>query len=131
MYSSDWFNSLNKPFFNPPAEIFPPIWIILYTSLLVSLIIYSVKPSKSKRSKLNGYIYFIIQMLLNLTWSPVFFSAHNIKMGLIIIILMVTFTVLTILSFIKISKLAGIMLIPYLLWISFALFLNLGYMILN
>ena len=129
MYDSSWFDLLNKPFLNPPSVIFAPVWIILYGTLLISLILYSIKPST--KSKLNGYIYFIMQLLLNLSWSPAFFELQNIKLALVIVILLDIFAVLTLIKFLKISKTAGIILVPYVLWIFFATYLNIGYLVLN
>ena len=129
MYNSVWYNSLTKPFLTPPAYIFAPVWIALYTTLLVALILYSIKFSRV--GKLKGYIYFIIQLLLNLAWSPAFFVLQNIGLALIIVILLDIFVILTIIRFFKVCKLSGIILIPYLLWILFATYLNLSFYILN
>lgn len=128
MFNTLWFDTLIKPPFNPPAWIFTPVWIILYGMIFVSLLLYTIKPA---RNKMRGYIYFIIQMVLNLAWSPVFFLLHNITLALIIIILMDLFVLLTIKRFFAVSKLAGMILIPYLLWILFATYLNAAFLILN
>lgn len=128
MYSTLWFNNLIKPNFYPPAWLFTPVWIILYGIIFASLLFYTIKPA---RNKLRGYIYFIIQMVLNLAWSPVFFLLHNITLALVIIILMDLFVILTIKRFYTVSKFAGMMLIPYLLWILFATYLNTAFLILN
>ena len=128
MFDTLWFDTLIKPPFNPPAWIFTPVWIILYGMIFVSLLLYTIKPA---RNKMRGYIYFIIQMVLNLAWSPVFFLLHNITLALIIIILMDLFVILTIKRFYTVSKFAGMMLIPYFLWILFATYLNTAFLILN
>ena len=129
MHNLTWYNSLTKPFLNPPAWIFPPVWIILYTTIFIALIIYTIK--FSEQDKLKGYVFFSIQLLLNLLWSPAFFIMHNIGLALIIVFLMDLFTILTIIKFHQISKTAGLILIPYLLWILFATYLNISYLILN
>jgi len=129
MYNSDWYNSLIRPFLAPPSFIFTPVWIVLYITLAIALILYVTE--FSIKNKKSGYIYFAAQLLLNLVWSPVFFGMKNILLALIIILLMDLFVILTIKQFYSISKLAGIILIPYLLWILFATYLNIGYFVLN
>lgn len=129
MYNSYWYSNLIKPAFTPPAAIFSPVWIFLYATLLVSLILFSVKPAYE--NKLSGYLCFVTQMLLNLIWSPVFFYFKNIGLAFIIIILLDIFVILTIKRFFTVSKTAAVILFPYLIWISFATYLNTGFFILN
>ena len=129
MFNSIWYDTLNKPFLNPPSWIFSPVWTILYTTLIVSVILYSL--GYTKENKLSGYVFFIIQLILNLCWSPVFFGLHNIFLGLIIIIFMDIFAILTAIKFFKVSKLAGSLLVPYIIWILFATYLNIAFLILN
>ena len=129
MYDSLWFDSLNKPFLNPPSWIFAPVWTILYLLIFASLVIYILK--FTKQNKVRGYIYLVLQMCLNLAWSPVFFYFKNIGLALIIIILLDIFVVLMIREFYKVSKISGLLNIPYLLWILFATYLNISYFILN
>ena len=128
MFKSVWYYNLTKPPFAPPDWIFPPVWSILYFSMLVALLLYLFKPSQNKKS---GYIYFIAQLILNLLWTPAFFYLQNIVLALIVIILLDIFVILTIKSFYKVSKISGLILIPYLIWILFATYLNIGYLVLN
>lgn len=129
MYSSIWYDSLTKPFLNPPMWLFSPVWIILYATLLVSLILYTIK--YSRKNKLKGYLFFIVQLLLNLSWSPTFFVLHNIGLAFIILIFMDILALIMIINFYKVSKLSGIILIPYFLWLIFATYLNSQFLILN
>ncbi len=128
MFNSDWYNSLNKPFLAPPDSVFAPVWSILYAMILISLILYL---QGGFRNKSRGIIYFTIQMLLNFSWTFVFFAMKNIGAALFVIILMWIFTALTISAFSKHSKFAAVLLIPYIIWISFAFYLNFGYLVLN
>lgn len=114
--------------FSPPAEIFTPAWIFLYITIFAALVIFISTKSFNKKS---GYIYFAIQMVLNLLWSPVFFMMKNMGLALVVIIFLDIFTVMTIREFYKISKISGIILVPYFLWLLFATYLNAGYFILN
>ncbi len=129
MQNMEWFHSLNKPFLNPPDAIFAPVWICLYILIAISLILF-IKGgiTKEKRTPL---IFFLIQLTLNLAWTPVFFNARNIGGGLFIITFMWLFLLFTIILFFRHSITAAIILIPYLLWISFAFYLNLAYYVLN
>lgn len=129
MYNSFWYDLLIKPPLTPPAWIFAPVWAILYIMIFVAFAIYAIKPYSGNKSW--GYIVFFIQMLLNLCWSPVFFYFHNIGMALAVIIIMDVFVILNIIEFFKVSKTAGLLLIPYFLWILFATYLNFGFFIQN
>ena len=128
MFKSVWYYNLTKPPLAPPDWIFPPVWSILYFSMLVALLLYLFKPTQNKKS---GYIYFAVQLILNLLWAPVFFYLKNMFLALIVIILLDIFVILTIKSFYKVSKISSLILIPYLIWILFATYLNIGYLVLN
>ena len=129
MFNSIWYNSLNKPFLMPPFQLFSPVWIALYCTLIISFVFF-VK-QKSNCSKLSGYIFFAIQLALNILWSPVFFGLKQIKLGLLIIVFLDIFVYLTIIEFKKISKVAGNLLIPYFIWIIFATYLVISINVLN
>ncbi len=124
-----WYNSLNKPFLNPPSWIFAPVWGILYILMFVGfwIMIYS----NSNYNKKWAIVFFIIQLLFNFSWSPIFFYFHNIKLAFVIILLLLIFICLTTYSFFKISKLSAYLLIPYFLWTIFAAYLNFEYIRIN
>ena len=129
MQNPVWYESLKKPLFTPQPELFAPAWIFLYGLTTLSLFVYIYK--QTNKNKTLGYIFFTIQLLLNLSWSPVFFYFQNIKLSFVIIILLVLSIILTLIFFYKISKIAAALLVPYLLWTCFALYLNYGIMVLN
>ncbi len=129
MFDTQWFNSLNKPFLNPPDWVFTPVWIFLYILIAISFILF-IKGGMTKEKRLP-LIFFIIQLLLNFAWTPVFFGLQSISGALCIIVLMWLFLLLTIIFFFRHSILASILLIPYLIWVSFAFYLNLAYFVLN
>ncbi len=124
-----WFQNLNKPLFAPPDWVFTPVWIILYLMIFASLILFL--KSKFYASKKMGLFFFITQLVLNIIWSPIFFGMQKIGLALVILSLIWIFTLLTIIFFFKHSKLASLLLIPYLCWLSFAFYLNFGYFVLN
>lgn len=118
-----WYRFLHKPSFNPPAWIFGPVWTILY--VLIAIAAYR---AWMRRNKLEGFgttcwIYFI-QLALNFSWSIVFFGMHLIAAALVVIVLLWICIILNIIRFAKYDRLAGWLLVPYLLWVGFATILN-------
>lgn len=128
MYNSNWYYSLTKPPYMPPNWVFSPAWLVLYLMIIVSLIIYIKKYYPNKKS---GYIYFSVQMVLNLIWSPIFFGLKEIFSALVVILALDVFVLLTMKSFYKVSKVSAILLIPYIMWILFATYLNIWLWVLN
>ena len=128
MYDTYWYNNLIKPELSPPNYIFGPVWAILYSLMFISLLNYAYTKGKDKT---RGYIFFILQLALNILWSPVFFLMHSILLGLAVVILLDISILLTIKYFYKTSKISAYLLIPYLIWCLFATYLNFGYLILN
>lgn len=118
-----WYTTLNKPSFNPPNWIFGPVWTILFILMGMSLFLVWRKGLKSKKSKTALKIFFA-QLGLNLLWSVLFFGAHSPTLAFIDIILLWIVILFTIVKFYKISKLSAYLLMPYLLWVSFATILN-------
>ena len=129
MYDYLWYANLPKPPLMPPNWLFTPVWIILYLVIFLSLLIYTT--TKSRGDKIKGYVYFIIQMLLNIAWSPIFFLMKNIELALVVIILLDVFVYLMIRKFHEVSKLAAELLYPYFWWIIFATYLNCGIVVLR
>lgn len=124
-----WYKELIKPPLTPPAEYFPAAWGILYTMMTVSFLIIIVK--KNNKDKYAAVMLFCLQLVLNFLWSYFFFELQSIRLALFDVILLLIILILTIFQFFKISKIAGLLLIPYLLQVIFALYLNTGLLILN
>lgn len=128
--NNTWFDTLNKPTWNPPAYLFAPVWTTLYLLMGISLgIIWN--NSATKLNKRKAYVLFGLQLFLNFSWSILFFKINSPAFALIDIILMVLLIILTIVSFSKISKLAAWLLVPYIAWVSFATILNFAFWNLN
>ena len=125
-----WYATLNKPSFNPPNKIFGPVWTFLYLNMGISLYMVWSRGTKNKQVR-EAIWLFIAQITLNLFWSIFFFGLESPLLGLLDIVFLWFFVVFTIRSFYKISKNAGLILIPYLVWISFAALLNFFVYILN
>jgi tryptophan-rich sensory protein len=126
---STWYAGLNKPSFNPPSWIFGPVWTILYILMGVSLFLV-VKRGFSKKNKL-ALKFFGVQLVLNTLWSILFFGLRNPLLAFVDIILLWIFILLTILKFYRISKWSSYLLMPYILWVSFASVLNYAIWMLN
>ncbi len=127
---NSWYLTLNKPFFNPPSWVFSPVWTTLFILMGISLYIVWNKGIERRNVKKALYI-FGIQLILNVSWSAVFFGMENLLGGLIVIILLWIAIFITIIRFKKISKPAAYLLIPYIAWVTFAGLLNLVIWIIN
>ena len=118
-----WYKTLIKPDFTPPKWIFAPVWSLLYLMMGFAWGHINTISSKSPIIK-KANILFIIQLSFNTVWSIIYFGFHNIGYALADIILLWLALILTIYQFFKISKLSGWLLMPYLLWTSYAAVLN-------
>lgn len=118
-----WYAGLNKPSFTPPNWIFGPVWTTLYALMGISLFLIWRKGFSDHRVKIAIVIFFV-QLILNMLWSFMFFGLHSPFAGLMNIFLLWLAIVSTILLFIPLSKAAAVLLIPYILWVSFAAVLN-------
>ena len=127
-YSQRYYDSLNKSKLTPPGYVFSTVWPILYILLLYYLI--SIMTHKKCRNVRVCYplIPFLIQLVLNFSWSPIFFRYRKIKIAWIINLAMIFFTLLTMYLNTQIDPKLNILLLPYILWISFAAYLN-GYLV--
>ena len=126
-FKEPWYSELTKSNFNPPDWIFAPVWTTLY--LMMTLAIWFFWHSKNREMN-TIYIYFI-HIVFNTTWSVVFFGFHNIFLALVNLIILILLIVILILRFRRVNKVSSYLMIPYLLWSSFALFLNYRRLVLN
>ena len=127
---TSWYAGLIKPSFNPPNWIFAPAWILLYTLMGIAAFLIWNRRNGKKKIK-TALVLFSVQLVLNSLWSIIFFGLHLPQYAFLEILVLWFFILLTLLSFYKISKPAGLLLLPYILWVSFATILNLSIMILN
>lgn len=118
-----WYEGLVKPVLNPPSWVFGPVWTILYVLMGISLWLVW-KSGSNVSEKKRAIALFLAQLILNAIWSPIFFGARSLGNALVVIVLLWAAVVLTILIFTKISRLAAWLLVPYILWVSFAVYLN-------
>jgi len=125
-----WYAGLAKPSFNPPGWIFGPVWTALYA--MMGLAAWLVYEKGSKRPEVRKALaVFGVQLLLNTLWSIVFFGAHQLFGAVVVIVILWATILWTILRFRKISKAAAWLLVPYILWVSFATVLTVSIYVLN
>ena len=126
-YKEPWYSEIVKPSFNPPDWVFAPVWIILYIAMSDAIWLIWINP---KRVEKNVYIYFI-HLLINGSWSIFFFGLHLILASLIIIGIIIFFVIWLIILYYPINKISSYLMVPYLLWLGYALVLNFYIFILN
>lgn len=118
-----WYATVNKPSFNPPNWLFAPVWTTLFTLMGIAAALVWQEGIDKKMVK-NALIFFGVQFVLNMIWSWLFFGIQNPKLAFFEIIVLWIFIFLTIRSFFDVKKASGWLLVPYILWVSFAAFLN-------
>jgi len=114
-----WYQTIDKPDWQPPSWVFGPVWTVLY--ILMGMALYLVWKSNAPANKKRpAIILWIIQLVFNFFWSFIFFRQHQLDWALGEIIVLWFFILLTIFAFARVSKLAAWLLVPYISWVSFA-----------
>jgi translocator protein len=121
-----WYAALAKPGFDPPNWIFAPIWTTLYGFMAIAAWLVWRTPDIGPEAgfRQSGLVFFAVQLFLNALWTPVFFYFHQILLALIVILCLWVAILLATLRFWKAERFAAGLMIPYLLWITFACALN-------
>ncbi len=123
-----WYANLNKPFFSPPNWLFGPVWTILYLMMGISIYLIWLKEGINFK---KSQVVFYLQLILNALWSIIFFGLNSPGLAFFIIIFLWLLLLYCILEFKKINLLASWLLVPYILWVSFASLLNFSIWYLN
>lgn len=148
-----WYKTLKKPSFNPPNWIFGPVWTIIFVLMGISLYLVWLKKwhpqnkiglkstlmqnSLSQRffsgswQKINIILIFAVQLILNILWSIIFFGMHSVGLAFFELLMLWSAIIFTIVNFYRVSKVAALLLLPYILWVSFAAILNLVIFLIN
>jgi tryptophan-rich sensory protein len=125
-----WYVALQKPTWTPPSGVFGPVWTTLY--ILMGLSLYLIIQNGLKDPEVKVAVsLFIFQLIVNIGWSFFFFGRHSTFYGFLAIILLWALLLCTIVQFFRISFVAALLLIPALVWITFAAFLNYEIMMMN
>ena len=117
-----WYAVLQKPAFNPPNWLFAPVWTALY--ILMGISLYLIWKSASSSDRRKGLTLFVIQWMLNVAWSGLFFGLRTPLWAFIEILILCFAIFLTIVYFYRVHRAAALLQIPYLIWVTFASFLN-------
>jgi benzodiazapine receptor len=125
-----WYAALQKPPFAPPNWLFAPAWITLYLLMAISAFLVWRTGLENRQTR-TALIVFLVQLILNALWSIAFFGLQSPLYGLIVIIALWIAILVTIIKFFRISTIAGALMVPYILWVSFATVLNGSILMLN
>ena len=126
---SEWFRHLRKPDTFPPPATFGIVWTVLYA--LMGLALAMVCAAWGARRRGLAITLFVLQLMVNLAWSPVFFAAHQIRLALYVIAALDVLVLLTIVLFWNVRRAAALLLLPYIAWIGFATLLTWQFLQLN
>jgi len=127
---NSWYQEINKPWFNPPSWLFGPVWTLLFVLMGVAFYIVWMKGLNTGKGR-GARNIFLIQFAFNIAWSWIFFGMGNFWLAFAEILILWWLIYKTIKSFSAVDKQAGMLLWPYLSWVSFATFLNLSIAVLN
>jgi tryptophan-rich sensory protein len=125
----EWYYSLTKPALNPPGWIFGPVWTVLY--FLMAVVLFLLWRDRDSAARKKALIFFILQLIANAAWTPTFFGAEKIQAALGILGLLIILVIGTGYYISRISVKRILLLVPYLLWLCFAFYLNFQIMRLN
>lgn len=125
----DFYSQLAQPEWAPPAWLFGPVWAVLYAMMAVAAwLVWGAHPAQTKRMALA---VFLLQLLVNALWTWLFFAWKLGSLALFDILLLTSLILVCVVLFYRINTVAGLLLIPYLLWVSFASVLNYTMLLLN
>jgi len=125
-FKEPWYSEIVLPSYNPPSWVFAPIWTLLY--IMMSIAIWKVWINSFDKKTLNLYF---IHLLFNASWSVIFFGFHQIGLALINLIFILIFIITLMKKYFKIDKVSFYLMLPYLIWSSYAFILNFSIFILN
>lgn len=117
-----WYQALHKPSWNPPSWIFGPVWTALYASMGIAA--WLVWRRGGWRRQRRALSLFVVQLALNAAWTPIFFGWHAMGIAFVEIVVLWIAIAATLVAFWREHTLAGVLLLPYLAWVSFAAVLN-------
>ena len=127
MGNMDLFNTLEKPLLTPPSIVFPIVWTILFTLMGVSL--YLVR--SNGKENMRAYFLFATQLFFNFSWSIIFFNLEWYGVAFVWLLSLLALVIACAVEFFKINRVAGLLFIPYIVWVAFAGYLNLAIAAMN
>ena len=126
IYKEPWYSQIIQPFFSPPSSVFGPVWTTLYILMSIAIWLHWI----SNKDKNSVKIYFV-HIFFNGTWSIVFFGFHQISLALLNLLIILFFIIWLMRIYYSNNKFSFLLMIPYLLWSSYALILNASILYLN
>jgi len=120
--SSDWYDQLSKPDWNPPGWLFGPVWTALYTMMAIAA--WRIWSKAGFSDAKPEFTLFFVQLALNGLWSQLFFGMQNPGLAFLEIIFLLIAIIITTLLFFRRDRIAGWLMVPYILWVAFATVLN-------
>lgn len=114
----DYYKVLNKPYFAPPAEVFGIVWPILYILMAISFALVALSPNSN--NKLFALILFLAQLIINLSWTKIFFVDKNLELAFFVCLILTVLVIVMTVLFFKQSFWAGLLQVPYCIWLIFA-----------
>ena len=124
-----WYAGLLKPWFTPPNAAFGPVWAALY--VMMAIAVWRIREAVAAERRRSATILFVVQLAANALWSPAFFGFESPVAGLVIIVVLLVTLLATLRSFWLLDRAAGLLLIPYVAWVSYATALNAAIVVLN
>lgn len=124
------YDQLALPAFAPPPSLFAPVWTILYILMGIAFFLVISHGIKSPGVR-SAVSYFIIQLVFNVLWSVFFFTLNFHMAALVDIVILLVYIIITTVKFFKVSKPAGVLMIPYIIWVAYAAVLNFAVVMLN
>ncbi|MDC0987415.1 tryptophan-rich sensory protein [Alphaproteobacteria bacterium] len=124
-----WYQALEKPIFNPPDWVFAPVWTLLY--IIMGIAAWRVWRLRSFEATGKALGVFALQLGFNLAWSFLFFGLQRIDLALVEIVILLVAIIVNAIMFWRIDRLAGLMLMPYIAWVTYATILNASLWLLN
>ena len=121
-----WYADADKPSWTPPGSVFGPVWTVLYVVMAVAAWLVWRRGGWAEQSRPLGA--YLVQLLVNLAWTPVFFAARETGLALAVIVVLDVAVAVTVVSFWRVRPVAGALLLPYLAWCLFATSLNAGFL---
>ncbi len=128
--ASSWYAGIVKPSFNPPSWVFAPVWTALFVLMGIALFLVWKRGGEAPGAK-KAILFFAVQLALNMLWSFLFFGLHSPLLAFIEIIVLWCAIIATIFAYVRVSRPAAYLLVPYLLWVTFAGYLNYTIWMLN
>jgi len=126
-----WYETLQRPALAPPSWVFGPVWTVLFALIGVAVwLVWRRVDSSPREARLAGGV-FAVHFVFNLGWSAVFFGLQEVGVGLVVIGVLWLLIAATMWTFGRVDRRAAVLLVPYLLWVSFAAFLNYRFWVLN